>query len=79
MSSTNPSSEIKNLDAPQPPPAPASCKVILANKIATAILAEVSQGLKKLDYKPKLVGFLANGDPAAVKYAEYSAKTCQEK
>jgi methylenetetrahydrofolate dehydrogenase (NAD+) len=55
------------------------CKVILANSIATKLLGEVSQGLKDLDYKPKLVGFLANNDPAAVKYAEYSAKTCKEK
>lgn len=56
-----------------------SCKVVLANAIAKSLLAEVQEGLTKIDKKPLLVGFLANDDPAAEKYAEYSAKTCTEK
>lgn len=54
-------------------------KVILAGTIAKGLLAEVAEGLSKLDFKPKLVGFLANDDPAAKVYAEYSERTCVEK
>jgi methylenetetrahydrofolate dehydrogenase (NAD+) len=54
-------------------------KVILAGTIAKGLLAEVAEGLSKLSSKPKLVGFLANEDPAAKVYADYSAKTCVEK
>lgn len=56
-----------------------NCKVFLAGTIAKALLAEVAEGLSKLDGKPKLVGFLANEDPAAKMYADWSAKTCIEK
>ena len=58
---------------------PATCKVFLAGTICKGLLAEVQEGLSKLGEKPKLVGFLANDDPAAKMYAEWSAKTCQEK
>ena len=54
-------------------------KVIMAGTIAKGLLAEVAKGLSELKFKPKLVGFLANEDPAAMVYAEYSAKTCVEK
>jgi methylenetetrahydrofolate dehydrogenase (NAD+) len=54
-------------------------KVVLAKTIAEGLLKEVAEGLSKLDFKPKLVGFLANDDPAARTYADYSAKTCVEK
>lgn len=33
---------------------------------------------KKCDPAPLLVGFLANSDPAAVKYAEWTAKSCEK-
>jgi methylenetetrahydrofolate dehydrogenase (NAD+) len=58
---------------------PATCKVVLAANIAKGLLAEVNEGLSRLSLKPKLVGFLANGDPAAHVYADYCAKTCREK
>lgn len=58
---------------------PATCKVVLAGSIAKGLLAEVKDGLSKLGEKPMLVGFLANGDPAAQVYADYCAKTCSEK
>ncbi len=58
---------------------PATCKVVLAQTIAKGLLEEVSEGLSKLDFKPRLVGFLANGDPAGRQYADYSSKTCIEK
>ena len=67
------------LETSTPPPAVPTCKVVLANTIVKSLLGEVAQGLTELDFKPKLVGFLANGDPAAQVYAEYSAKTCKEK
>jgi methylenetetrahydrofolate dehydrogenase (NAD+) len=58
---------------------PPTCKVFLAGTIAKGLLTEVQQDLRKTDRKPLLVGFLANDDPAAAQYAEWSAKTCIEK
>jgi methylenetetrahydrofolate dehydrogenase (NAD+) len=58
---------------------PASCKVILAGTISKGLLAEVSDGLKRLDRPPHLLGILANADPAARLYAEWTEKTCEEK
>jgi hypothetical protein len=60
-------------------PAAPTCKVVLAGTIAKGLLAEVADGLSKLNDKPKLVGLLANSDPAAQMYADWSAKTCREK
>jgi methylenetetrahydrofolate dehydrogenase (NAD+) len=54
-------------------------KVVLAGTIAKGLLAEVALGLSHLEFKPKLVGFLANEDPAAKVYADFSAKTCIQK
>jgi methylenetetrahydrofolate dehydrogenase (NAD+) len=65
--------------AKEGPPSPPTCKVILAQTIAKPLLQEVSAGLAQLGRRPLLVGFLANDDPAAKAYAEYSAKTCREK
>ncbi|PKY15297.1 NAD(P)-binding protein [Rhizophagus irregularis] len=39
---------------------------------------ELKATIKSRGIKPKLVGFLANEDPAAVKYAESTSKTCEE-
>lgn len=58
---------------------PPSCKVVLARNIADGLLNEVREGLKSLEKGPHLVGFLANNDPAARMYAEWTEKTCQEK
>ena len=55
------------------------CKVVLAGTIAKNLLAEVSEGLKQIDRKPLLVGFLSSADPAARVYAEWTGKTCHEK
>ncbi|ROT35591.1 methylenetetrahydrofolate dehydrogenase [Sodiomyces alkalinus F11] len=61
---------------------PKTCKVIMADTIAKGLLAEVKDTLNKIqgdvDRRPKLAAFLANDDPAALKYAEWSQKTCQE-
>ena len=59
--------------------APAPCKVVLANSVAKNLLAEVKEGLSKLDKPPLLVGFLANSDPAAKMYADWTDRTCEEK
>jgi len=58
---------------------PASCKLILAATVAKGLLAEVSEGLLISKQTPLLVGFLANKDAAAKKYAEWTDRTCQEK
>lgn len=58
---------------------PASCKVILSATAARGLLEEVRQGRETLEKPPHLVGFLANSDPAARMYAEWTDRTCQEK
>ena len=58
--------------------APASCKVLLANVIAEGLLTEVQHGLQKLRSPAHLLGVLANVDPAAKLYANWTAKTCKE-
>jgi methylenetetrahydrofolate dehydrogenase (NAD+) len=57
----------------------ANCKVVLANNIAKSLLAEVHDGLKNIDRKPLLVGFLSSSDPAAKVYADWTGKTANEK
>ncbi|KAI9171329.1 methylenetetrahydrofolate dehydrogenase (NAD+) [Paramyrothecium foliicola] len=61
---------------------PKTCKVITADTIAKKLLEEVQETLAKVQGgskgAPTLVAFLANGDPAAVKYAEWSKKTCED-
>ena len=62
---------------------PKTCKVITAETIARSLLQEVSQSLQQFRERggaePCLAAFLANDDPAAAKYAEWSRKTCEEK
>lgn len=59
--------------------APSSCKVMLSKNVANGLLGEVQEGIKTLDKPPHLVGFLANDDPAALMYAQWTQKTCEEK
>lgn len=65
------------------PAVPKTCKVITAETIAKNLLTEVKDTLAKVQgtnpKEPTLAAFLANGDPAAVKYAEWSKKTCEDK
>lgn len=62
---------------------PKTCKVFLSETIAKGLLTEVKDTLQKIqggtNERPKLVAFLANDDPAALQYAQWSQKTCQEK
>ncbi|MCJ1257438.1 hypothetical protein MMC24_005263 [Lignoscripta atroalba] len=57
---------------------PAACKVVLAGSVAKTLLAEVAEGLSRLERPPLLVGFLANADPAARMYADWTDRTCKE-
>lgn len=52
-------------------------RTILASTIAKQYTEEVTNKVKALDFKPKLVGFLANDDPAAQMYANWTEKTCE--
>jgi methylenetetrahydrofolate dehydrogenase (NAD+) len=52
---------------------------MLAKNVANGLLKEVQEGVKTLDKRPHLVGFLANNDPAALMYAQWTQKTCEEK
>ncbi|CAM0139491.1 unnamed protein product [Umbelopsis sp. WA50703] len=56
----------------------ASCKTVLASKVSASFRDQIKKDIKERNVKPKLVGFLANEDPAAIKYAEWTAKTCAE-
>ena len=56
-----------------------ACKVVLASAIAKGLLREVSDSLETLQRSPLLIGFLANDDPAARKYAEWTQRTCKER
>ncbi|RKP14460.1 hypothetical protein BJ684DRAFT_8556 [Piptocephalis cylindrospora] len=54
------------------------CKTLLAGTIAAPFRSELKEEIAKSGIAPLLVGFLANEDPAARKYAEWTAKTCEE-
>lgn len=53
-------------------------KVISSASIAEPFLLDLKSKVSALKSIPKLVGFLANDDPAAAKYAEWTSKTCLE-
>ncbi|KAK9388620.1 hypothetical protein V1515DRAFT_552992 [Lipomyces mesembrius] len=55
-----------------------ACKTILASSVANVYTSEIKKSIEELGRKPKLVGFLANADPAARMYAEWTGKTCVE-
>ncbi|KAI9292142.1 NAD(P)-binding protein [Neoconidiobolus thromboides FSU 785] len=51
---------------------------VLASKIAAPFRDEIKNTVTTKNISPKLVGFLANSDPAAKMYADWTAKTCSE-
>lgn len=61
-------------DSTQPKPAG---RTILASSIAKAYTQEVEKGVADLGRAPLLVGFLANDDPAAKMYADWTGKTSE--
>lgn len=48
---------------------------MLAGTVAKKFIDEITRQVSKLAKPPKLVGFLANVDPAARMYAEFTKKT----
>lgn len=54
------------------------CKVVLASTSAKSLLNEVQIGVAQAKTQLRLVGFLANDDPAARMYAGWTAKTCTD-
>lgn len=52
--------------------------MVLAQTIAKKFIDEISGQVSKLPKAPKLVGFLANDDPAAKMYADFTKKTSLE-
>lgn len=53
------------------------CHTVTATRVAKPFIEEITNGVKELPRKPKLVGFLANSDPAAKMYADWSGKTSE--
>jgi methylenetetrahydrofolate dehydrogenase (NAD+) len=53
-------------------------KIVSAASISEPFIKDLKTQISALASSPKLVGFLANDDPAAVKYAEWTAKTCKD-
>jgi len=53
-------------------------KAILASTIAKTFVPELESGVAKLERPPLLTGILANTDPAARAYADWTKKTCEE-
>ncbi|KAJ2080579.1 Methylenetetrahydrofolate dehydrogenase [NAD(+)] [Coemansia sp. RSA 988] len=54
------------------------CKVVLAAEVASNYTTEIKSEVSQKTNKPKLVGFLANDDPYAEKYAHSSSKHLAE-
>ncbi|KAJ2162432.1 Methylenetetrahydrofolate dehydrogenase [NAD(+)] [Coemansia sp. RSA 552] len=54
------------------------CKVVLAAEVASNYTSEIKTEVSQKSDKPKLVGFLANDDPYAEKYARSSSKHLAE-
>ena len=50
----------------------------MAATIAKKFIDEIKGQVSKLEQPPKLVGFLANDDPAAKMYADFTQKTSLE-
>ncbi|CEJ62876.1 Putative Methylenetetrahydrofolate dehydrogenase [Penicillium brasilianum] len=57
---------------------PSSYKVMLSKHVANGLLQEVQKELKTLEKPPHLVGFLANNDPDALMYAQWTQKSYEE-
>ncbi|KAK9448974.1 uncharacterized protein V1518DRAFT_416850 [Limtongia smithiae] len=55
-----------------------ACKTVLASSVAKVYTTEVKTAIQKLGRPPKMVAFLANNDPAAKLYADWTAKACTD-
>jgi methylenetetrahydrofolate dehydrogenase (NAD+) len=60
---------------PEAPVFAEGARKVLADEVAKGYRAEIREAIANLEgTAPKLVGFLANGDPAAKQYAQWTAK-----
>ncbi|KAJ3233166.1 hypothetical protein HDU81_002468 [Chytriomyces hyalinus] len=66
------------LPAPAKPAPSGPTRVVLASEVAAAYINDLKKAVSEKKTAPLLVGFLANNDPAAKKYAEWTGKTCQD-
>lgn len=55
-----------------------ACKTVLASAIAKSYCDEIKKEIESQNIQPLLVGFLANADPAAKTYAQWTAKACAD-
>ncbi|TPX34332.1 hypothetical protein SmJEL517_g02945 [Synchytrium microbalum] len=55
-----------------------ACSVVQPSDIAAPFLEEIKNKLAAGSEKPLLVAFLANDDPAAKRYAEWTGRTCRQ-
>ncbi|QPG75820.1 hypothetical protein FOA43_003182 [Brettanomyces nanus] len=55
-----------------------ACKVVTASRIAKKYTEEIKAHIAKLDHPLTLVGLLANADPAAKLYANWTGKTAKQ-
>mmetsp|Transcript_12351 Transcript_12351/g.26074 ORF Transcript_12351/g.26074 Transcript_12351/m.26074 type:complete len:342 (-) Transcript_12351:37-1062(-) len=64
------------IQKPAPPPMAEGSRKVLADEVAKGYRAEIREAVANLEdgRRPKLVGFLANGDPAAKQYAQWTQK-----
>jgi len=58
---------------------PATSRKVLADEVAKVFQQEIQESLASIEggVKPKLVGILANGDPASRQYAKMTARTLE--
>lgn len=69
----------ENSQSQQPSATPAhQGRTIVASSIAKIYTDEITKKVASLDRAPKLVGFLANSDPAAKMYAKWTGKTSEQ-
>ncbi|KAJ3279666.1 NAD-dependent 5,10-methylenetetrahydrafolate dehydrogenase, partial [Blyttiomyces sp. JEL0837] len=54
------------------------CRVIQAAEVAESFVVDLKKQVAQKETAPLLVGFLANEDPAAKKYAEWTGRTCND-
>ncbi|KAI9329718.1 hypothetical protein BDR26DRAFT_841931 [Obelidium mucronatum] len=54
------------------------CRTVLASEVCSSYINDLKKAISEKKKSPLLVGFLANDDPAAKKYAEWTGKTCED-
>jgi methylenetetrahydrofolate dehydrogenase (NAD+) len=55
-----------------------SCKNVLASEVSSSFLSILKSEVAAKDSAPVLIGFLANEDKFAIKYASYTRRCCED-